>query len=104
MYIDIFLSGFFIINITGILIRLLIMAYNNRTQKENLIGPITENYCPIFYCCANCSRFPFKREINHYNQGFLSNFYYLIGPTILHFIFPLPKYKNYSLDENCPSL
>ena len=104
MYIDIILSGFFILNITGIMIRLILVVYNNRTQKENNTGPLTENYCPIFYCCTNFPKYQFKREINNYNQGFLSNFYHLVGPTILHFIFPLPKYKNYSLDENCPSL
>ena len=43
-----------------------------------------------------------KREVNYYNIGFLSHFYYLVGSTILHFLFPLPKYKNYILDENCP--
>ena len=104
IYIDLFLSVFFIFNITGIMIRLLLVVYNNRTQKESRMGAPTENYCPICYCCSNWPKFPFKREYNAYNIGFLSNFYYIIGPTILHFIFPLPKYKNYILDENCPAL
>ena len=32
----------------------------------------------------------------------MANLYYIIGPTPFHFIFPLPKYNNYILDENCP--
>ena len=104
MYLDIFFSSLFIINITGIMLRLLLMAYNNRTQKENSIGAPVESYCPICYCCTNCPKYKFEREINFYNIGFLSNLYYLIGPTIFHFIFPLPKYNNYILDENCPIL
>jgi hypothetical protein len=104
IYIDLFLSAFFIINITGIMVRLFLVVYNNRTQKENRMGTPTEHYCPICSCCTNWPKFPFKREFNPYNIGFLSNFYYIVGPTILHFIFPLPKYKNYILDENCPAL
>ena len=37
-----------------------------------------------------------------FNIGYLSHFYYLIGNTLLHFILPLPKNKNYDIDENCP--
>ena len=104
IYIDLFLSGFFICNITGIMIKLFLLSYNNRTQKENRMSFAVENYCPICSCCTNFPKFHFKREINFYNNGFLSNLYYIVGPTILHFIFPLPKYKNYILDENCPAL
>ena len=104
MYIDVGLSAMFICNITGIMIRLLLVVYNNRTQKENGMGAPVESYCPICYCCTNCPNFGFKREVNEYNIGFLSHFYYLIGPTILHFAFPLPKYNNYILSENCPVL
>ena len=42
-----------------------------------------------------------KVAINYYNIGFLSNLYYIIGPTLLHFIFPLPKYNNYILYYAC---
>ena len=104
MYIDVGLSAMFILNITGIMIRLLLVVYNNRTQKENSFGAPVENYCPLCYCCTNYPSYGFKREVNEYNIGFLSQFYYLIGPTILHFIFPLPKYNNYILNENCPAL
>ena len=102
MYADVTFSAFFIINITGIMLRLLLMVYNNRTQKESSIGLPVESYCPICYCCTNYPKYHFKREVNYYNTGFLSSFYYIVGPTILHFIFPLPKYNNYLLDENCP--
>ena len=103
LYLDFFLSCFFVLNISAIMIRLLITAYNNWTQKENMSGPYTENYCPLHSCCINDEKqLGEKREPNFYNIGFLSNFYYLIGPTISHFFFPLPKYKNYTLDENCP--
>lgn len=103
LYLDFFLSCFFVLNISAIMIRLLITAYNNWTQKENMSGPYTENYCPLHSCCINDEKqLGEKREPNFYNIGFLSNFYYLIGPTISHFLFPLPKYKNYTLDENCP--
>ena len=103
MYADLLINILFIMNITGILIRLLVTAYNNWTQKENLSDVPVEHYCPITSCCIKKEKITgVKREINFYNIGFLSHFYYLIGPTILHFIFPLPKYKNYTLDENCP--
>ena len=96
LYLDFFLSCFFVLNISAIMIRLLITAYNNWTQKENMSGFYTENYCPLHSCCINDEKqLGEKREPNFYNIGFLSNFYYLIGPTISHFFFPLPKYKNY---------
>ena len=40
--------------------------------------------------------------INQYNIGFLTHFYYLVGPSLLHFFLPLNKFKKYTLDENCP--
>ena len=102
-YVDLFFNFFFIININGILIRIFITVYNNWTQKENLTGPITESYCPIHSCCIDDEKkLGEKRDVNYYNIGFLTHFYHLIGPTILHFLFPLPKYKNYNLDENSP--
>ena len=105
LFVDLLINIALIILINGILIRLLVTVYNNRTQKENLDDIPVEHYCPISSRCIRKEKITgVKREINFYNIGFLSHFYYLIGPTILHFIFPLPKYKNYSLDENCPSL
>ena len=43
-----------------------------------------------------------KKSHNLFNIGFYNHFYYLIGPTPFHFLFPLPKIKNYGNDENCP--
>ena len=43
-----------------------------------------------------------KNYLNLFNIGFLNHFYYIIGPTPFHFLFPLPKIKTYGNDENCP--
>ena len=81
--------------IPTLLIRIFITVYNNWTQKENLTGPITESYCPIHSCCINDEKkLGEKRDVNYYNIGFLTHFYHLIGPTILHFLFPLPKLQS----------
>ena len=102
-YVDFFFTSFFIVNIMGIAFKLFVNIYNNRTQLENMRGPIVEYFCPIFPKCArDFSRYNIKPEANLYNIGFLANLYYIIGPTPFHFIFPLPKYKNYTIDENCP--
>ena len=102
-YIDFVFTFFFIINLFGLIIRLFLNIYNNRTQLENIRGPIIEYFCPI---CPKCkkdfSRFNIIPEVNTYNIGFLSNLYYIIGPTPFHFIFPLPKNNNYILNENSP--
>lgn len=38
---------------------------------------------------------------NPYNKGCLANFSYIIGPSIFHFFFPLPKYnQTYDIIEN----
>ena len=103
LYVDLFFNCFFIFNLNAIMIRLLITVYNNWTQKENLNDPFTENNCPIHFCCnKDDKKLEETKDVNFYNIGFLSHLYHLIGPTILHFIFPLPKYKNYNLDENSP--
>lgn len=93
----------FILNIFGLMINILINIYNNRSQIEFRRMPLVETYCPI---CPSCSRKHgpnVQLVFNFYNLGFLSNLYYIIGPTPFHFIFPLPKYNNYILDENCPA-
>ena len=103
LYCDIVFTSFFIVNIFGIACRLFMNLYNNRTQLENIRTPIVEYYCPVCpRCVKDFRRFNIEPEINLYNIGFLANLYYLIGPTPFHFIFPLPKYKNFTLDENCP--
>ena len=102
-YIDFGSTCFFIINIFGIMYHLFLNIYNNRTQLENIRTNIIEYYHPF---CTKCkrdfNRYNIKPEINSYNIGFLANLYYIIGPTPFHFIFPLPKYNNYILNENCP--
>ena len=103
LYIDFVYSCFFILNILGIMINLFFNVYNNRTQLENTRSNIVEFYYP---CCNKCrtdfKRFNIKPDMNIYNIGFLANLYYIIGPTPFHFFFPLPKYNNYILNENCP--
>ena len=102
-YLDFGLSLFLVINLFGIMIKLFINIYNNRTQLENMRTAIVEYYFPICPKCVKSYRgFNIEPEINIYNLGFLENIYYIIGPTPFHFIFPLPKYNNYILDENCP--
>ena len=65
MYADLLINILFIMNITGILIRLLVTAYNNWTQKENLSDVPVEHYCPITSCCIKKEKITgVKREIN----------------------------------------
>ena len=104
-YLDFCLTFFFVINLFGLMTKLFVNIYNNRTQLENLRGRFVEYYCPVCPKCAknfNFNMFNIEPEVNMYNVGFLENLYYIIGPTPFHFIFPLPKYNNYLLDENCP--
>ena len=78
---------------------LLFDVYNNQTKYERSHNNILIDKYFMFYKCNdidNKFRFP-----NIWNLGYLSHLYYIIGPTILHFIFPLPKIKNYTINENC---
>jgi hypothetical protein len=85
------------------MIKLFINIYNNRTQLENIRTAIVEYYCPICpKCVKDYRRYNIEPQVNLYNIGFLANLYYIIGPTPFHFIFPLPKYNNYLINENCP--
>ena len=103
LYGDFIFTCFFVINLFGLMSKLFINIYNNRTQLENMRTYIVEYYCPICpKCVKDFTRFNIQPEVNFYNIGFLSHLYYIIGPTPFHFIFPLPKYNNYILDENCP--
>lgn len=80
--------------------KLLFDIYNNQVKSERSNNNQLIDKYYMFYKCNdidNKFRFP-----NTWNIGYLSHLYYIIGPTILHFIFPLPKIKNYSIDENCP--
>lgn len=41
------------------------------------------------------------KEYNAFNKGCLANFYYIVGPSILHFFFPIPKYnESFDILEN----
>lgn len=43
-----------------------------------------------------------RKSHNLFNIGFINHLYYIIGPTPLHFLFPIPKIKNYGNEENNP--
>ena len=101
-YIDLFFSCFFIIQLFLLMVNLFINLYNNTTQLENRRGHFIEYFYPCFQCKKDYSKYIIKPEYNEYNIGFLAHLYYLIGPTPFHFIFPLPKNKNYILNESCP--
>ena len=43
-----------------------------------------------------------RRSYNEYNVGYMSHFYYLMGPTIFHYVLPIPKGFHFVLNEDCP--
>ena len=90
---------FFICNIGGIFVRSLLTIYNNRTYLETQKQFHIERKCPFFDLYKEQNKLLAN---NPYNIGFLSHFYYAIGPSLLHFFLPLNKFKTYTLDENCP--
>jgi hypothetical protein len=103
LYFDFIFTLFFVMNIMGIISKLFMNIYNNRTQLENMRTAIVEYYCPICpRCVKDFRRYNIEPQPNLYNIGFLANLYYIIGPTPFHFIFPLPKYKNFTISEDCP--
>ena len=53
------------------------------------------------YSCL-CSVDNRQKNYNEHNIGFMSHFYYLIGPTIFHYILPISKGFHYVLNEDCP--
>jgi hypothetical protein len=89
---------FFLSNIVSILIRTLITIYANRTFIESQKNFNVEEKCPFYDCYKRSNKFKVN---NTYNLGFLTHFYYLIGPTLLHFFLPINKFKKYTLNENC---
>ena len=98
-FIDFCGNMFFLTNIISILLRSILTIYNNRTFLESQRQFHIETKCPIYD--FNKKRNSFL-ENNTFNIGFLSHFYYLIGPSLLHFFLPINKFKTYTLDENCP--
>ena len=89
----------FFYNKISVIIRSLVAIYANRTFVEMKKDYNVEIKCPFIDCFKNVNK---KMKQNPYNIGFLTHFYYAIGPSLLHFFFPLNKFKKYTLDENCP--
>ena len=99
LYVDFIGNIFFLIILLGIITRSIFNIYNNRTYLEVIKQIGIEIKCIIFDCFKEKNKY----KINNFlNIGFLNHLFYLIGPTLLHFFLPLPKFKNYVLDENCP--
>ena len=96
---DFIANIFFLLSLLGILFRSFLSIYNNRTYIETFRQIGIEIKCPIFDCLKERNKLMVN---NAYNTGFLNHLFYLVGPTLLHFIYPLPKFKNYILDEKCP--
>jgi len=97
--IDFIANILFLLSSASILIRGLLTIYNNRTYLESMRQIGIETKCPFYDCLKKSNQ---SKVNNMYNIGFLNHFYYLVGPTLLHLILPLPKFKNFILDENCP--
>ena len=78
-------------------IRTILVIYENYTtyDKERNPGIKRNCFCYNIYKNSNTSKID-----NDWNIGFLNHFYYVIGPTILHLMFPLSKYKKYYINEN----
>lgn len=95
----------FIVNIlfyNGLLflfLRTLLVIYNSYTTMEKDRFPNLEGNCFCYNIYKNDNLF---KQTNSWNIGFLSHFYYAIGPSIIHLFFPLYKYKHFPIDENCP--
>ena len=92
------LIGIIDFNLLMLLCLLTYETYNNRSQLEGMRQINIEMF------------FPFKKYndnkfviYNMYNVGFLNHFYYSFGNTILHLIFPFPKFKDYNYYEECPN-
>ena len=74
--------------------------FNNQTKYERKkTNNLLDRYFPLYKCNDTDNKFRFP---NVFNIGYLSHFYYLIGNTLLHFFLPLPKIKNYEIEEMCP--
>ena len=97
--IDFIGNCYFLCNILSILIRSLLTIYGNRTFVETQREYFVETKCPFYDYYKETNK---KMKNNPYNVGFLTHFYYAIGPSLLHFFLPLGKFKTYTLDENCP--
>ena len=97
--IDFFGNIFFLTNILSILLRSLLSIYNNRTFIETQKKFNVEAKCPFYDFHKESNKL---YENNPFNVGFLTHYYYAMGPSLLHFFLPLNKFRTYTLDENCP--
>ena len=103
VYIKVFIIIDFTMNclvFNGILllfVRTLLVIYENYTQYDKTRNPGLKRNFFCFNIFKSSNKYKYDNE---WNLGFLKHFYYCIGPTILHLIFPLSKYKNYCIDEN----
>lgn len=96
---DFILNILFINAIIYLFVRTIVIIYDNYTTLDKERNPNVERN----FICYNIHKTENNYKIkNIWNIGFLQHFYYCIGPTPLHLIFPLPKFKNYCIDENCP--
>ena len=100
------LTIFFILNFPLLLIlfyyflSLMFDVFNNQTKYERKkTNNLLDRYFPLYKCNDTDNKFRFP---NVFNIGYLSHFYYLVGNTLLHFFLPLPKNKNYEIEEMCP--
>lgn len=85
-----------LVTVVGVFCRTILSVYNNKTVLEDSRDPLIETYYPF------CNKDNTKMHPNIFNIGFLSHFYYLVGPTFVHFFFPLPKFQTFVVNEDCP--
>ena len=71
--------------------------FNNLHTIENI-----KNFGHEYYFLCNIAKNDKNSINNKFNVGFFLSYYYLIGPTILHYIFPLPKFNNLPINECSP--
>ena len=86
----------FYLNIIGLLSRVYNNIYNNKMFYERTKDFTIEEYS--FICSSNNTR----KNYNEHNVGYMSHFYYLMGPTIFHYFLPIPKGFHFVLNEDCP--
>ena len=92
-----------VINLFSLLVLQLVNIYNNSMKLERMKNPLIDLHSPCCDCLINKSLFKCNQPYpNMYNIGYLANFYYIFGPTLCHYFFPLPKYFEFTLKENSP--
>ena len=94
---DLAVMIFFYMNVISVFLRMISGVYNNRMFVERRKNFMTEFYYP---CCNGKDMT--NNMFNYFNIGFVAHFYYCVGPTLLHFLFPIPKFQDFVLDVNCP--